>query len=43
MAYILIMKNIYVAGDARKKELRQIVTAESDGAIAAVTAIKEMK
>jgi thioredoxin reductase (NADPH) len=36
-------ENIYVAGDARKKELRQIVTAESDGAIAAVTAIKEMK
>ena len=35
-------ENIYVAGDARKKELKQLVTAESDGAIAAVTAIKEM-
>ena len=35
-------ENIYVAGDARKKDLKQIITAESDGAIAAVTAIKEM-
>lgn len=35
-------ENIYVAGDARKKALKQIITAESDGAIAAVTAIKEM-
>ena len=33
---------IYVAGDAREKPLRQLVTATSDGAIAAVTAIKEM-
>lgn len=34
---------IYVAGDARVKTLRQLVTAVSDGAIAATTAIKEMK
>ena len=34
---------IYVAGDARVKDLRQLVTATSDGAIAATTAIKEMK
>lgn len=34
---------IYVAGDARSKELRQLATAVSDGAIAATTAIKEMK
>lgn len=34
---------IYVAGDARVKELRQVVTAVSDGAIAATIAILEMK
>ena len=34
---------IYVAGDARVKILRQIVTATSDGALAAITAIKEMR
>ena len=34
---------IYVAGDARVKNLRQLVTAVSDGAIAATTAMKEMK
>lgn len=33
---------IYVAGDARVKTLRQLTTAVSDGAVAAVTAIKEM-
>ena len=33
---------IYVAGDARFKMLRQLVTATSDGAISATTAIKEM-
>ena len=37
------MPGIYVAGDARVKDLRQIVTAVSDGAIAADTAVKEMK
>lgn len=37
------IEKIYVAGDARKKELRQLVTATSDGAIAATTAIKEME
>jgi len=34
--------HIYVAGDARVKNLRQLTTAVSDGAIAATTAIKEM-
>lgn len=34
---------IYVAGDARAKDLRQLVTAVSDGAIAGTVAIKEMK
>ncbi|MBQ9298065.1 MAG: thioredoxin-disulfide reductase [Clostridia bacterium] len=34
-------QGIYVAGDARVKTLRQLVTAMSDGAIAADTAIKE--
>lgn len=31
---------VYAAGDVREKELRQIVTATSDGAIAAVNAAK---
>ena len=31
--------NIFVAGDIRTKDLRQIVTATSDGAIAANLAI----
>ena len=31
---------VYVAGDCRKKDLRQIVTATSDGAIASNQAIK---
>ena len=31
---------IYVSGDNRKKELRQLVTATSDGAVAAFQAIK---
>lgn len=34
---------IYVAGDTRVKELRQITTAVSDGSLAAIVAIKEMK
>ena len=34
---------IYVAGDARAKELRQLVTAAADGAIAASVAVKEME
>lgn len=34
--------NIYIAGDARQKVLRQLTTAVSDGSIAAVVAIKEM-
>ncbi len=36
-------KGIYVAGDARAKELKQLVTAASDGAIAASMAVKEME
>lgn len=37
------IEGIYVAGDIRAKELRQLVTATSDGAIAATTAINEMR
>ena len=37
------IQGIYVAGDTRQKELRQLVTATNDGAIAATTAIKEME
>lgn len=33
-------RGIFVAGDARVKELRQLVTATSDGAVAATEAIK---
>ena len=33
-------KGVYVAGDLRQKSLRQVVTACSDGAIAAASAIK---
>ena len=35
-------KGIYAAGDNRVKDLRQLVTATSDGAIAAVEAIKHI-
>lgn len=35
--------HIYVAGDAREKNLRQLTTAVGDGAMAATTAIKELK
>ncbi len=34
---------IYVAGDTRVKDLRQLTTAVSDGSIAATVAIKEME
>lgn len=34
------ISGIFVAGDARKKDLRQLVTATSDGAVAANEAIK---
>lgn len=37
------MEGIYVAGDTRVKDLRQLTTAVSDGAIASTTAIKEME
>ena len=36
-------EGIFVAGDNRQKELRQLVTAASDGAIAATQAIKYLK
>ena len=36
-------EGIYVAGDARKKDLKQLVTAAADGAMAASTAVKEME
>ena len=36
-------EGIYVAGDTRVKELRQLTTAVADGSIAATMAIKEMK
>lgn len=34
---------IYIAGDAREKDLRQLTTAVADGSIAATIAVKEMK
>ncbi len=34
---------IYVAGDTRDKELKQLTTAVADGSLAATVAIKEMK
>lgn len=37
------VEGIYVAGDARVKELRQLTTAVADGSIAATVAIKEMR
>ena len=37
------IKGIYVVGDAREKDLRQLTTAVSDGSIAAMYAIKEME
>ena len=36
-------EGIYVAGDTRVKELRQLTTAVADGSIAATIAIKEIK
>ena len=36
-------KSIYVAGDTRSKELRQLTTAVADGSLAATIAIREMK
>lgn len=36
-------EGIYVAGDTRDKELKQLTTAVSDGSLAATVAIKEMK
>lgn len=36
-------KGIYVAGDVRAKDLKQLVTATADGAMAGTVAIKEME
>ena len=36
-------EGVYVAGDARAKDLKQLTTAVSDGAIAATTAVHEMR
>ena len=36
------ISGIYVAGDVRRKEVRQLTTAVSDGSIAATVAIKEL-
>jgi thioredoxin reductase (NADPH) len=36
------VKGIYVAGDARAKDLRQLTTAVNDGAVATSIALKEM-
>ena len=36
------VKGVFAAGDVRSKTLRQVVTAAGDGAIAAMSAIKEM-
>ena len=37
------LSGIFVAGDIRKKKVRQLVTATSDGAVAALEAIKYLK
>ena len=37
------LKNVYAIGDIRDTVLRQVITAASDGAIAAVTCEKELK
>ncbi len=37
------LKGVFAAGDIRKKELRQLVTAAADGAIAAQSAVKFIK
>ena len=37
------IEGIFVAGDNRKKEVRQLVTATSDGAIAAMEVIKYLR
>lgn len=36
------VKGLYAAGDIRRKDIRQVATAVSDGVIAATTAIKDM-
>lgn len=37
------LNGIFVAGDIRKKDIRQLVTAVSDGAVAAMEAVKYLK
>ena len=36
------LPGVYVAGDLRVKPLRQVITAASDGAVAATQAIREL-
>ena len=36
------LPGVYAAGDVRHKELRQLVTAASDGAIAATRAVDDI-
>jgi len=36
-------KGVFVAGDCRRKEIRQVTTAVSDGAVAALAAIKYLE
>ena len=37
------IKGVYAAGDVTEKELRQIITATNDGAIAAQNAVKYLE
>ena len=37
------LENVFVAGDTRTKEVRQLITAASDGACASISAIKYME
>ena len=37
------LENVFVAGDTRTKEVRQLITAASDGACASISAIKDME
>ena len=36
------LPGVYVAGDLRVKPLRQVITAASDGAVAATQAVREL-
>jgi len=34
------LRGVYAAGDVREKQIRQVVTAANDGAIAALSALR---